>query len=169
MTNIRIINGTYKIRGKDTQMAGRIFPLVEPYRFGTNGGFVTVDAREAAGLPDRNIRIQVANDKAYELTDEAVVAADETDEEIIERLRDRFQMLEDMTKATKGGDVRAMIVSGPPGVGKSHGVEKQLSKHDLLADLADDDSMRKYEVIKGAMSPIGLYCKLYAHRRKTTL
>ena len=166
MTNIRIINGTYKIRGKDTQMAGRIFPLVEAYRFGTNGGFVTVDAREAAGLPDRNIRIQVANDKAYELTDEAVVAADESDEEIIERLRDRFQMLEDMTKATKGGDVRAMIVSGPPGEGKSHGVEKQLSKHDLLADLADDDSMRKYEVIKGAMSPIGLYCKLYAHRRK---
>lgn len=166
MTNIRILNGTYKIRGKDTSMVGRIFPLVEPYRFGTNGGFVTVDAREAAGLPDRNIRIQVANDKAYELTDEAVVAADETDEEIIERLRDRFQMLEDMTKATKSGDVRAMIVSGPPGVGKSHGVEKQLSKHDLLADLADDDSMRKYEVIKGAMSPIGLYCKLYSHRRK---
>lgn len=166
MTNIRILNGTYKIRGKDTQMAGRVFPLVEGYRLGSNGGFVTVDAREAAGLPDRNIRIQVANDKAYELTDEAVVAPKETDEQIIERLRERFQFLEDMTRATKSGDVRAMIVSGPPGVGKSFGVEKQLSKHDLIADLAGDDSMRKYEVIKGAMSPIGLYCKLYEHRNK---
>jgi hypothetical protein len=70
-------------------------------------------------------------------------------------------MLEDMTRATKKGDVRAMIVSGPPGVGKSHGVEKVLGKHDLLADIAQDPSFKKYEVVKGAMSAIGLYCKLF--------
>ena len=167
MNNIRILNGTYKIRGKDTSMAGRIFPLVEGYREGANGGFVTVDARGiGGGLPDRNIRIQVASMDDYEYTIEDVRPVEESDEEIIERLRERFQMLEDMTRATKAGAVRAMIVSGPPGVGKSHGVEKQLERHDLLADLADDDSMRKYETIKGAMSPIGLYCKLYEHRRK---
>jgi hypothetical protein len=68
-------------------------------------------------------------------------------------------MLEDMTKATKKGDVRAMIVSGPPGVGKSHGVEKVLGKHDLIATLGEKPP--KYEVVKGAMSAIGLYCKLY--------
>jgi hypothetical protein len=68
-------------------------------------------------------------------------------------------MLEDMTRATKKGDVRAMIVSGPPGVGKSHGVEKVLGKHDLIATLGDRPA--KYEVVKGAMSAIGLYCKLY--------
>jgi hypothetical protein len=54
-----------------------------------------------------------------------------------------------------------MIVSGPPGVGKSHGVEKVLGKHDLLADIAGDSKFKKYEVVKGAMSAIGLYCKLY--------
>ena len=39
----------------------------------------------------------------------------ETDEEIIERTRLRFEILKDMTKAVKTGDVRAMIVTGPPG------------------------------------------------------
>jgi hypothetical protein len=79
-------------------------------------------------------------------------------------MRGRFQMLEDMTKACKKGAVRAMIVSGPPGVGKSYGVEKVLGKHDLLTDIAGGP--KKYEVVKGAMSAIGLYCKLYAFAEK---
>jgi len=84
-----------------------------------------------------------------------------TDAEIKERLRTRFQILDDMTRAVKKGDVRAMIVTGPPGVGKSFGVEKVLSKHDLLADVAQNSKLKKYEVVKGAMSAIGLYKKLY--------
>jgi hypothetical protein len=57
------------------------------------------------------------------------------------------------------GDIRAMIVVGPPGVGKSYGVEYQLEK----AGMFDQISGRKikYQVIKGAMTPIGLYCTLY--------
>ena len=78
----------------------------------------------------------------------------ETDEQIMERLGQRFEILEDMTRAVKKGDVRAMIVSGPPGVGKSFGVEKVLSKHDVFADVADDKKLKKYEIVKGAMSAI---------------
>ena len=85
----------------------------------------------------------------------------ETDAEIVERLRERFEILEDMTRAVKKGEVRAMIVSGAPGVGKSFGVEKVLSKHDLLADVAQNSKLKKYEIVKGAMSAIGLYKKLY--------
>ncbi len=84
-----------------------------------------------------------------------------TDAEIIERLRQRFDILDDMTRAVKKGDVRAMIVTGPPGVGKSFGVEKVLSKHDVFADVAQNEKLKKYEVVKGAMSAIGLYKKLY--------
>ena len=87
----------------------------------------------------------------------------ETDEEIIERLRERFEILDDMTRAVKKGDVRAMIVSGAPGVGKSFGVEKVLSKHNLMADIAQDEKLKKYEIVKGAMSAIGLYSKLYEY------
>ena len=85
----------------------------------------------------------------------------ETDEEILERLKTRFGILMDMTRAVKKGDVRAMIVTGPPGVGKSFGVEQVLSKHDVFANVAQNEKLKKYEVVKGAMSAIGLYKKLY--------
>ena len=161
MQNIRIKEGTYKIRGKDVELAGMVFPFVEGFKVGAKGGYVTVDGKAVAGFPDRNIKIACEGEHAYEMVSDStkVTKREETDEETIERLRERFDMLEDMTKATKKGDVRAMIVSGPPGVGKSHGVEKVLGKHDLIATLGEKPP--KYEVVKGAMSAIGLYCKLY--------
>jgi hypothetical protein len=85
----------------------------------------------------------------------------ETDDQIKSRLRERFQVLEDMTRAVKKGQVRAMIVSGPPGVGKSFGVEAVLSKHDIMASIAGDEKLKRYEVVKGAMSALGLYKKLF--------
>ena len=161
MKKIKILEGTYKIRGKDVELAGMVFPLTEEFKVGAKGGYVTVDGKAVAGFPDRNIKIACDGAHAYEAVDAStkVTKREETDEETIERLRERFDMLEDMTKATKKGDVRAMIVSGPPGVGKSHGVEKVLGKHDLIATLGEKPP--KYEVVKGAMSAIGLYCKLY--------
>jgi DNA-binding NarL/FixJ family response regulator len=66
-----------------------------------------------------------------------------------------------MTKAVKAGDVRAMIVTGPPGVGKSFGVEEVLAKDDLFNTLGERKP--KYEIVKGAMSAIGLYSKLYEY------
>ena len=163
--NVRLKEGTYKIRGKDVDLAGMVFPLVDGYKVGTQGGYITVDGSAVAGFPDRNIKIKVTDANCFDDNVKAkVTQREETDEETIERLRERFEMLEDMTKATKRGDVRAMIVSGPPGVGKSHGVEKVLGKHELITQLGDRPA--KYEVVKGAMSAIGLYCKLYKHADK---
>lgn len=105
-------------------------------------------SKEQAGVTDFT-QVKVA--------DSAV--AHETDEQIIERTRMRFEILKDMTKAVKNGDVRAMIVTGPPGVGKSFGVEEVLSKDDLFDMMGQRKP--KYEFVKGAMSAIGLYSKLY--------
>jgi hypothetical protein len=60
----------------------------------------------------------------------------ETDEEVMTRIGERFDILDQMTKATIAGDVRAMIVVGPPGVGKSYGVEKQLEHSGLFDKLS---------------------------------
>jgi hypothetical protein len=90
--------------------------------------------------------------------------AKESDAEILERLAERFDILTEMTKAVKSGDIRAMIVSGPPGVGKSFGVEAVLQKDGLFDALAERKP--KYEVVKGAMSAIGLYAKLYEFAKK---
>ena len=99
--------------------------------------------------------------RVLSLEQESPAQSRETDAEIIERLRERFDILDDMTRAVKKGAVRAMIVSGAPGVGKSFGVEKVLGKHDMMANIAGDEKLKKYEIVKGAMSAIGLYSKLY--------
>ena len=165
MTNITIKEGTYKIRGKDVDLSGMIFPLVEEFKVGARGGYVTVDGSAIPGFPDRNIKIMCANADAYAETTEEVnkTAVEESDDEVIERIRERFDMLKDMTKAVKKGAVRAMIVSGPPGVGKSHGVEEVLERYDTLEHLGGSS---KYTIVKGAMSPIGLYCKLFNYADK---
>ena len=93
----------------------------------------------------------------------------ETDDEIKTRLRERFDILDEMTRAVKKGDVRAMIVTGPPGVGKSFGVETVLAKHDVFATVAQNEKLKKYEVVKGAMSAIGLYKKLYEFQDKKSI
>ena len=165
--HVEIITGTYRINGEYQDMAGQVFPLVKPFRVGAQGGYVTVDGTPVAGCPDRNIRIRVDSEADYRVLDEtpAVMAmqprAEETDQQIMDRLRARFDILTEMTKAVKSGAVRSMIVSGPPGVGKSHGVEEVLDRYQLVETLGGE---KKYEIVKGAMSPIGLYCKLFQYR-----
>ena len=181
-----IREGTYKIRGQDTSMAGFRFELIEQYKEGAQGGYVTVQGGSVqpknAGIPDRGIRIKCASTESYVIVSGEVpatpagdksleqikvsdaVVAHESDEDIIERLRGRFEILKDMTQAVKEGTVRAMIVTGPPGVGKSFGVEEVLSKEDLFNTLGN--KRPKYEIVKGAMSAVGLYSKLYHYSEK---
>ena len=87
--------------------------------------------------------------------------ASETDAAIMSRLKERFGVLTEMTKAVKSGDVRAMIVSGPPGVGKSYGVEEVLAKNDLFNKISGKPPA--YEIVKGNMSALGLYAKLFEY------
>ena len=185
MATIQIKNGTYKIRGNDVSMAGYCFELVEQYKEGAQGGYVTVAGGSCtppnSGIPDRSIRIRCEGVDCYELIEGELPVlkeqpgvtsfekfkvsdakvAHETDEEIVERLRNRFEVLREMTKAVKAGTVRAMIVTGPPGVGKSFGVEEVLSKDDLFDMMGQRKP--KYEFVKGAMSAIGLYSMLYKY------
>ena len=181
---IEIVDGTYKIRGQEVSMAGFRFELVEGFKTGAQGGYVTVAGGSVqpsnAGIPDRAIRIKCEGTTSYLMIAEGAPAArvdrpgvksleqiqvsdasvaHESDEQIVERLRSRFQVLQDMTQAVKAGTVRAMIVTGPPGVGKSFGVEEVLSRQDLFNTLGNKKP--KYEIVKGAMSALGLYSKLY--------
>lgn len=82
----------------------------------------------------------------------------ETDAQIDAKLRDRFEVLALMTDAAITGDARALIVSGPPGLGKSFEVERVLDDWDPTG--------KKFSVIKGHVKATGLYKKLYQHRKK---
>ena len=93
---------------------------------------MTVKIRDLAQYQAPKSTIRISVDSENRLRDTAPEQPkDETDEEVIERMRRRFDILTDMTKATKRGDVRAMIVSGPPGVGKSFGECIVLLQHSL--------------------------------------
>ena len=83
----------------------------------------------------------------------------ETDAQIMERMRERFTILDEMTQASIDGVVRGMVVTGPPGVGKSFGVEQVLEKNSLFDVMAGNGT--KFETVKGASSAIGLYKVLF--------
>jgi len=176
MSTILVKHGSYR----NQPVNNVTFTLVKGYQTGAKGGYVTVNAEGYFGedTPDV-VRIRVNSIEDVEFTNESVGAGEfvapvvhakapvETDEEVMTRIGERFDILDQMTKATIAGDVRAMIVVGPPGVGKSYGVEKQLEHSGLFDQLSGRKI--KYEVIKGAMTPIGLYCTLYKHSDKNNV
>jgi hypothetical protein len=174
LSTVKIINGVYR----NMPVQNIAFTLVKGFQTGAKGGYVTVNADGYFGpdLPEV-VRINVDSIEDLEFTGESVMVGEmvapvakapmETDEEVMTRIGERFDILDQMTKATIAGDVRAMIVVGPPGVGKSYGVEKQL-EHSGLFDKLSGRKI-KYEVIKGAMTPIGLYCTLYKHSDKNNV
>ena len=165
---IQITQGTYR----NQPVNGMVFELVEQYKSGANGGFVTV--KNNGTFPDfpEKLRIRCGGMDSYNFTTStenttmvktvtAPMAVVETDEQAIERIRERFEILTEMTKAATNGDIRAMIVSGPPGVGKSFGVEQEIEKACLFDQIAG--KKLRAEVVKGSATALGLYSTLYKY------
>ena len=82
-----------------------------------------------------------------------VVEMPESDEAIDRRIRERFEVMSELTDACISGDARAMIISGAPGVGKSHTVMRALEANDT-----------PHTVVKGFSRATGLYKTLYMYR-----
>ena len=169
MSAIRVINGVYRNR----TVTNATFNLVKGFQTGAKGGFVTVQSAGYFGSEFDVVRIRVNNISDIEYVSGEAVSNDntvafakppvveETEEEIMSRIRERFDILHEMTKACVNGDIRAMIVSGPPGVGKSFGVERIVEKACLFDQISG--KRLRAEVIKGSTSALGLYCALYKH------
>jgi len=167
MSAIRIIKGEYR----NKPVRNIAFTLVSGYASGAKGNYVTVkNDGNFPNCPD-TVRIKVDSIQNFEyVTGDAVQdntvhfekpTVVETDDEAMDRIRERFDILHEMTKATVSGDIRAMIVSGPPGVGKSYGVETEIEKACLFDKLAG--KRLRAEVVKGSATPIGLYQTLYKY------
>jgi len=151
---VTIKEGTYR----NAEVHNQTFELVSDITDGKKGPFITVRPNDTVGIGRDKIRVHVHADNVQYNTTKV---AKETDDEIMDRIKDRFDILEEMTAAAIESNIRAMIVVGPPGVGKSYGVIKQLEKADLFNKVKT--VVPRYEVIKGAMTPIGLYKTLYTH------
>jgi hypothetical protein len=168
MTQVLIRNGVYR----NKPVHNEVFELVKDFTAGAKGGFVTVDSKGFFGPEFGIARVKVDSIDQIEIMGADATAPvaksapepEATDEEVMARIRGRFEILDEMTKAAVAGDVRAMIVSGPPGVGKSYGVEK-IVEAACLFDKISGKRLRA-EVVKGAATPIGLYQTLYKYSDK---
>ena len=144
-----------------------VVPLIKNYQDSKNGGFITVERNGAKQrikvLPTAYTFVDESDYNRQEIVKADIVeSAPETPDDVrIQEIAERFEILDEMTRALKVGDIRALIVTGPPGVGKSYGVEEQLNKDSMFDALSG--GKRKYEVVKGAMTALGLYAKLYEY------
>jgi len=166
MSAVRVLRGEYR----GNKIADSVFTLVSGFQTGARGGYVTVQNNNTFPKCPDTIRIRVDNIQDIEYTvpmtentiaQPTVATPAETDEQAMDRIRERFDILHEMTKATVSGDIRAMIVSGPPGVGKSFGVEQEIDKATMFDKLAG--KRLRAEVVKGSATPIGLYQTLYKY------
>lgn len=81
-----------------------------------------------------------------------------SDAEILSDLKERFNILSTLTKGAVARNVRAITVTGAPGVGKTYTVEQILEQSKAQKSIT-------FEVIKGAISAVNLYKAAYRNRK----
>ena len=150
--NVKLTGGNYR----GNRMVGTTGTLVKPYQAFNSpkdgwDGFITIRTS------DGNLRVKTTRHEpepyvnlnegdnviaktllppVVKLEEKVEVKPDKTDEERIAEIAERFDILDEMSQASIDGIVRGMIVTGPPGVGKSYGVEKVLEKNSMFDKLA---------------------------------
>ena len=77
----------------------------------------------------------------------------ENDQEIYNRISERFEIFDCVTRMCISGESSAMICSGPPGIGKSFTVDRILSSCN-----------NPYKFVKGYSKATGLFRLLYEYR-----
>ena len=167
MSTIRILSGSYRKQ----PVYNTEFTLVKGFQTSKKGSYVTVknEGQFAINIPEVKVlvdditQIEFLNgDSVIENTVKfAKEVVKETETEAMDRIATRFEVLDEMSRACINGDIRAMIVSGPPGVGKSYGVETQMEKASMFDKLAG--KRVRFQIVKGAMTALGLYTQLYKY------
>ena len=165
-SKVRIVSGSYR----NKPVVNQTFTLVKGFQTGSKGGFITVKNDGQFNIDIEDVRVLVDGHDSFQFigtepndvaVTEPVVEQKESETDAMDRIASRFSVLDEMSKACIAGDIRAMIVSGPPGVGKSHGVTQQMEKASMFDKIAG--KRPRFEVVKGAMSGIGLFAILYKY------
>jgi hypothetical protein len=164
MSTVIVKRGEYR----NKPVINETFKLIKGFQTGKKGSYITVLNEGHFPVQIDEVKVKVETIEDYMFVDSATAPARakvrklesvESDEQAMNRIASRFQVLDEMSAACISGDIRAMIVAGPPGVGKSFGVEQQLEKASMFDKLAN--RRVKYEIVKGAMTALGLYVQLY--------
>ena len=112
----------------------------------------------------------------------------ESDDKIKERISERFDVMDEMIQSAAEGEVRGIVVTGPPGVGKSFGVAKALRNSIELPQLQaileydsesdqpkpppvnkeqnEKDMIERFRFVSGHCTPLKLFEILYEGREE---
>ena len=97
--------------------------------------------------------------KPTETTTTQAVHHEETDEEISNRIKDTYESMETLVAAVSSNVVNSLIISGAPGLGKSHTVNKVLNE-------VNNGSEYNYVFHKGYLRASHLFRLLWENRFK---
>ena len=177
------------------------------------GKYIEVDGAPVRGYPKRAFKVFINSKKDFELSTctletpvskpregvsaptqvaaAAFMVADgvtaieyvESDDKIKARIAERFDIMDEMIQSAAEGEVRGVVLTGPPGVGKSHGVTKALRRSiedpQLQAILEYDsesglpkpppvdkvqnerDMIERFKFVSGHCTPLKLFEILY--------
>lgn len=100
------------------------------------------------------------NDTSENVVIEPVI--EETDEEILERINKRFNAIDSCVKSVALGDIKSLIISGSPGIGKTTKTTKTLEHLDNKGEC-------NFVFYSGKIRSTGLFKLLYENRFANTV
>ncbi len=70
----------------------------------------------------------------------------------------RFKIMNIMAEGVVSGEIRALIVSGAPGIGKTYSLEERLASAEMNGEI------NRFTHLKGKTTPLALFATLYQHK-----
>lgn len=90
------------------------------------------------------------------------VVIERSPEEILADLKERFNILSLLTQGAVHSNIRAVTVTGAPGIGKTYTVERILER-------ANATLGTQYEIVRGTLSAVNLYMLGYRMRKPNSV
>jgi len=145
MQNVKINSGLHY----SNEISGT-FPMAKAYSASTNSkrdGFVWImknDNRVKLHVNPTDIQVVGKND-------------DKSDAVISQEIENRFNVMETLVDGVIDRNIKSMIISGAPGIGKSFTVDEKLQA-------AQKAGKCRVNQLTGSCTPIGLYLQLWNHQ-----
>jgi hypothetical protein len=170
---VRVIKGNTR---QGVSVDGTVFRLLGHLNTDQWGTYITVDGRGHENTRNGKARIYVSP-AGYQMIDaQGAVQADSeqgsteeadtrTDDEIRLELKETFEIVAEMAEATTTGVIKGLVISGPAGIGKSHTVETVMDET-IGMQCKLQGLEPKYNIVRGNLSAISLYCELYRYSSK---
>jgi hypothetical protein len=105
------------------------------------------------------VNVSQKQPEAVEVAENETVSSELSEDEIRNTQRRLFGVVDRMVQGVINGSVRAMVIAGPPGIGKTYGTEYALES-------AEADGKIKFTSMRGYSRATGLFKLLYENSDK---